>query len=69
MKTKISYGVSLIVWQLVAYILNENETEVTMLACCLGGFVVISTLYILDEIQELKNIYKDKKNIYKDKKK
>lgn len=62
MKAKICYSISLIVWLFVAYLLNKNETEVTMLASYLGGFVVISTLCILDEIQDLKKIYKDKNN-------
>lgn len=62
MKTKFCYGVSLIVWAVVAYILNKNETEVTMFASYLGGCIVISTLCIIDEIQELKKIYKNKNN-------
>ena len=62
MKTKFCYGLSLIVWAIVAYLLNKNETEVAMLECYLGGFVVISTLCIIDEIQELKKIYKNKNN-------
>ena len=62
MKTKICYAVSLIVWLFVAYFLNKNETEVTMIASYLGGCVVISTLCIIDEIQELKKIYKNKNN-------
>lgn len=62
MKTKICYAVSLILWVIATYIFNKNETEVATLECYLGGFVVISTLCIIDEIQELKKIYKGKNN-------